>query len=67
MAKPATAASMAKWAKAYELAIRKPGAATATFLIDASRAFSNTIQKNFDKKVDPNELLPVKPTFNGMR
>jgi hypothetical protein len=67
MARPTTAAAMAKWAKAYELAIRKPGAATATFLIDASRAFSNTIQKNFDKKVDPNDLLPVKPTFSGER
>ena len=63
MARPATAASMAKWAKAYDLSVRKPGAATATFLIDASRSFSNTIQKNFDKKVDPNDLLPVKPTF----
>ena len=65
LAKPATAATMASWAKAYDRAVRVPGKATATALVDASRALSNVIQKHFDKHVDPVKLLPVAPTYSN--
>ena len=45
LASPATAQSMARWSRAYEYAIRKPGQATLTSLNGASRIFASTIGK----------------------
>jgi hypothetical protein len=43
LANPASSASMAKWAQAYEVAVRKPSVATATALDRATKNMAATI------------------------
>ena len=57
LAKPATASSAAKWAKAYDIAVRKPSAVTASGLTLASRNLSGTIGKALGVQVDPVALM----------
>jgi hypothetical protein len=57
LAAPATASSMSKWSMAYDLAVRKPSAVTASGLTIASRNLSGTIAKTLGVQVDPAALL----------
>lgn len=57
LARPATAKGAAQWAKAYEMAVRKPAAGTVKALQVASRQFAATIGREMG--LSPNELLPA--------
>jgi hypothetical protein len=57
LATPATASSFSRWARAYELAVKKPTAATASALTVASRNLSSTVGEKLGVSVDPAALL----------
>mgnify|MGYP001562310447 FL=1 len=55
---PATASSMAKWARAYDLTVRKPGSGIGVALRVASRNLTNTIRGSLGENIDPSALQP---------
>ncbi|UQS95229.1 hypothetical protein Pam5_13 [Pseudanabaena phage Pam5] len=57
LAQPATASSMARWSRAYQVAVTKPTAATAATLQVATRNLSATIGDQLGVKVLPQEIL----------
>ena len=57
LAQPATASSMARWSRAYQVAVTKPTAATAATLQVATRNLSATIGDHLGVKVLPQEIL----------
>lgn len=56
LSQPATASSMAKWARAYELAVKKPAAGTVSSLQIASRNFASTIGDKLGLKISPEQI-----------
>jgi hypothetical protein len=57
LASPSTASSMARWARTYEIAARRPSAASVAALQSASRNFANTIGERLGVSVDPMDFL----------
>lgn len=57
LASPATANSMAKWAKAYEATVRQPAAGTFKALETAGRQFSSTLADKLGVTLDPAALM----------
>lgn len=56
LSRPATAASAAKWSRAYELVVRKPSAATLSGFNIASRNFGATITDKLGIPVPANDI-----------
>jgi hypothetical protein len=61
LAAPATAASAARWSRAYQAAVQQPTAATVSGLQIASRNFASTIGDKLGVTVDPNSLFRALP------
>lgn len=57
LASPATASSMAKWARAYETAAKAPSTATAAGLKIASRNLATTITSNLGTAIKAEDIL----------
>jgi hypothetical protein len=57
LSKPATAASAAKWSRAYEMAVTKPTAGSLSLFNIASRNFANTISDKLGVNVTADHLL----------
>jgi hypothetical protein len=56
LSQPATASSMAKWARAYEMAVKKPAAGTISSLQIATRNFAATIGDKLGLKISPEQI-----------
>lgn len=61
LAAPSTAASAARWSRAYQAAVQTPTAATVSGLQIASRNFASTIGDKLGVTVDPNSLFRALP------
>jgi hypothetical protein len=57
LAQPATASSMARWSRAYQVAVTKPTAATAATLQVATRNLASTMGDQLGVRVIPQEIM----------
>jgi len=58
LASPRSVQSMAQWAKAYDLAVRRPSRGAIGIAEQASRRFANQIGEQLGIEIDPMTLIP---------